>query len=1142
MNDTRSDSTGNDAAAGIEGRHGLLALAIRRPVGVMMVVIALLVFGFEGYRRLPITLLPELSYPTVTVRTAFPGASPEDVEDRISEPIREAVSVLASVTKVTTISRPGQSDVMVEFAWGTPMLYAVGDLREKIDRAFLPPEVEQPLILRYDPSLDPIMTLGLSGKLDSLTLRRIAEDEIKDNDLVTRVEGVAAIKVKGGDEKEILIAIDPTKLASLGLDIRQIASQIGAENLNASAGVLEEGETEYLVRAMNEFRSLDEVARVIIARRNGANIRLQDVAVVTPSARERQVITRINGEPAVLVEVFKQADANLVSLATRLKAALLGTNKQRTYLAKHGRTFKPSKKAKEKKKKSKNDGKKKSHGGRHGHGGAIFKERQHHVEMTNFVAAKLPESTTLSLLTDPSHYIENSIQEVLESALVGGILAVLVLFLFLRQAKPTLLISIAIPLSLIITFAPLQTAGVSLNVMSLGGLALGVGMLVDTSIVVLESITRCREEGDSLITSAFRGVQEVSSAVIASTATTVAVFLPIVFVDGIAGQLFRDQSLAVVFSLLVSLLVSLFLLPMLASRGKDTHAEASTQLAAYADGSRPGILTRAFVSIRRARLTLFAKAARLGGAIASVPLAIFHVIYSPLERLYPAALRGALALRYLVLLVAFASLGLAVWRLPHLGSEVLPEVHQGEFQVLAFLARDVDVNKTDRVFKPIEHAIRELPSVARTFLTVGVDPEELRSSEEGQHSARIHVVLAPTNDVEALEETARTSIRQILAAHPAILSSRFQTPTLFTISTPVSVEVLGHNLANLRVATRAVLERLSTLPELRDVRSTLGRGNTEVVIHFDRERLAVAGLEIGEAARRLSAMVQGEVATRYPEREKKIDMRVRLDPDDLRSVQQLARLDIAKEGTSPILLNSVAKLRLLEGPSEIRRLGGRRGAEVQGTVSGLDVGRVQQEVAAALSDLELPDGIELRLGGQKEEMERSTKSMIQALLLAIFLVYVVMAAQFESLLQPLVILFTVPLGIVGVVLTLDVLAIPLSVVVFLGGIMLAGIVVNNAIVLVDRMNQERDAGKSVMQAIRDGAQVRLRPVLMTTMTTVLGLLPLTGWISLSMFGGSGEGVELRAPMAITVIAGLVFSTLLTLFVIPVGYSFVVRDR
>ncbi len=1107
-------------------RKGLLALAIRRPIGVTMILLALLVFGLVGYKDLPITLLPDLSYPTVTIRTGMEGAGPEDIEERISEPIREAVSVLGSVVRTTSMSRAGRSDVLVEFAWGTPMVHAVADIREKLDRVFLPEEADEPLVLRYDPSLDPIMVLGLSGEMGLRELRMLAEDEIERE--LAEIDGVAAVKIKGGEEREILIAVDPDLLAGIGLDIATVASRLRAENMNASAGVLEEGETEYLVRALNEFRSLEEIRNLIVDRRGGRPIRLSEIARVSSGSKDVEVITRIDGKPAVLIEVFKEAEANLVGLAARLRARSFGTEEQLAFVAR----LRSGAEAR-----SPEDGK---GGKRRGGRRAFLKKR-----MTDFIAYRLPKGVGMTLLSDPSRYIEGSIAEVLGSAVLGGLLAVFVLYLFLRSARPTFLISLSIPVSLIITFAPLKMYGVTLNIMSLGGLALGVGMLVDTSIVVLESITRCREEGDGLLESAFRGVREVSTAVVASTATTIAVFLPIVFVEGVAGQLFRDQALAVVCSLGVSLFVALFVLPMLASRGGDGAAPSDP--GAEETPREAGLVSRsagALVAFLGHSFRGFA------GVLASLfhfgflpLLLLFERTYRPIERAYPGLLGAALRARAAVLLLAAAALGAALYRIPSLGAEVLPQVHQGEFEVLVFLPRDVDVENTDRTLRPIERAIRAFPEVERTYLVCGVGREELRGPEEGRHSGRIRVILDPGLDPVTAEERTRKRIRGILEEVPEILDFRFQTPTLFTMRTPVSVEVLGHDLRTLKRIADEVALRMRALPSLRDVRSSLSRGNTEIVIRFDREKLSSLGLEIGEVADRMQAMVRGEVPTRYTDREKKIDMRVRLDPEELHGIDRLRKLDLGIDGKAPIPLESIAEIRLKEGPSEIRRLGGRRGVEIEATLEGFSLSAAQREVEEAVFGLDVPPGFEIRLGGQKEEMERSGSGMAQALALAIFLVYVIMAAQFESLVQPLVILFSVPLAVVGVVPALDLLGLPISVVVFLGAIMLAGIVVNNAIVMIDRMNQERAAGKDLMSAVRDGAAVRLRPVLMTTTTTVLGLLPLSGWLpSLPYLGAAGEGVELRAPMAVTVIAGLLSSTLLTLFVIPVLYSFLAGKR
>lgn len=1120
--------------------RGLIALAIARPVGVTMITIALLVLGFVGYARLPVQLLPDLSYPTVTIRTTWEGASPEDLDDRISEPIREAVSVLGKVIRTTTISRTGQSDVLIEFEWGTPMIHAVSDIREKLDRVFLPSDAGKPLILRYDPSLDPTLVFGLSGARRPSVLREIAEDELERE--IGEIEGVAAVKVKGGDEREVLIALDPVRLQALGLDINAIAQRIGAENLNSSAGLLEEGQTEYLVRALNEYRSLDEIRSLVIERRGMVNLYLKDVADVRETIKEKNVITRIDGKPCVLIEVFKEADANLVSLADRVKARVLGTPSQRrqarAYLEKKRKkeagyllaAEKTPKENYEKPKEGKGGQEKSGHGKRWGGKKDL---------PPDYIAFRLPKDLHLKLLSDPSRYISNSISEVKSSALFGGLLAILVLFLFLRSFRTTLLIGIAIPVSLILTFAPLYLEGVTLNLMSLGGLALGIGMLVDTSIVVLESIQRCREEGDSLRAAALRGTKEVANAVTASTLTTVAVFMPIVFVEGISGQLFKDQALAVVFSLLASLLVALFLLPVYAARGGETGQGA---LPPPPPTSRFGRLVQALTLpfLRLGRLGI-AGLVQLFQLLVALPLRIFQWGWVRIEGAYPPLLRGALRLRVPILLVSLLLLFFSVQSAASLGSEVLPEVHQGEFELQVFLSRDVDVTTTDRVLQPIEKRIAELPGVARTFLTSGVGADELRGSEEGRHSARLRVVLAPNRDQAREEIRVKALCRSILEEEPRVQAYRFQNPSIFTFRQPIEVEVLGFDLLALRQAAEKVMERLQGIPNLSDLRSTLARGNTELRIRFDREKLAQAGIDITTAAKGLAAQVQGEVPTRFSERDKKIDIRVRLDPEQIQGIQSLRNLNLSSKGDAPVLLSTVAQLGLREGPSEVRRIGGRRGATVSGQVQGLAMSSVQAKVEEALAGMELPPGIELRMGSQKEAMEKSSNSMLGALLLAIFLVYVVMAAQFESLLQPLIILFTVPMAAIGVLFSLALLHIPLSVVVFLGAIMLAGIVVNNAIVLIDRINQEREAGKETYTAIVDGCRVRLRPVLMTTLTTVLGLLPLTGWLPLQgLFGTSGEGTELRGPMAVTVITGLVSATLLTLILVPIVYSFLPR--
>ena len=479
-------------------------------------------------------------------------------------------------------------------------------------------------------------------------------------------------------------------------------------------------------------------------------------------------------------------------------------------------------------------------------------------------------------------------------------------------------------------------------------------------------------------------------------------------------------------------------------------------------------------------------------------------------------------------------LGLASWRATHLGNELLPEVRQGEFFLDSFLPRDATVERTDQVMREIEASVGQLAEVDKTFLASGVDKQELNDSDQGEHSSRILITLRPTGDRVAQEQRVRDAIREVLRQQPDVQSFRFARPSVLAFNAPVVIEIFGRDVLQLRKVSERIKELMETVPGLRDVRSTLQRGNTEIAIRFDRDKLAALGLETRAVTAMIQNKVQGDIPTLFAERERKIDMMVRLDRGELHTITQLLAVNVNPKGNPPMPLGSIASLHRKEGPSEIRRIGNLRGAEVHATLSGFDLGSSQERLELALADFDLPKGVSARLGGQKEEKDESLHSLTMALLLAIFLVYVVMASQFENMVQPFIILLTLPLALVGVVFTLELLGIPLSVVVFLGGIVLAGIVVNNAIILIDQINHLRSAGKAKLAAIIEGAQIRLRPVLMTTATTVLGLLPLTGWI------GGGEGLELRAPMAIVVISGLTVSTLLTLLIIPVVYSIVDR--
>ncbi len=1137
-------SAGIDVAA-LARKMDFYRVTTARPVAVLMVFLAALVFGAFSIRLLPLNLMPDISYPKLTVRTEYPGAAPAEVEDNVSRSLEELLGVVTGLTRIESISRAGASDVVLEFAWDTDMDEASQDVLEKLDvvRPNLPDGVEQPLILRYDPTLDPVLTLSITGEGERYEgdaglklLRRLADREVRR--MLEPVEGVAAVKVKGGLEEEIQVELDEGQLRRTGIGVKTITDRLAAENVNLAGGTMRDGRTRYLVRTVNEFRDLEDIRGIVIVRRSDRDVRLADLATVRSGFRDRDVITRVDGHEAVEIEVYKEADANIVEMAERVRERVgtkLGPRLEQDY------------------------------------GAAI------------------------SVAADRSRFIQSSIDEVRDTAVVGGGLAVLILFLFLRDLRATLVVGISIPVSVLMTFAPLNLVGVSLNIMSLGGLALGVGMLVDNSIVVLESIDRCRAEGDDLVRATVRGTAEVGGAVVASTLTTVAVFFPMVFVEGIAGQMFGDLGLAVVFSLLASLAVALFLVPMLASRRRLTDIAAGvatgdtggigralgraliswnslTELVAALRGvvRRPlSAVLLPYVLVRFALHLIFdiigkvllVSAVAVTTVVAGVGWLLargFMLLASPLlwvfgrgitaiERGYPLLIRWSLRNRAIIYGGFAASMVFMVWGAGRLDTELVPELHQGEFTVELGLPIGTPLRVTDAQVAPLEQAMTaEIPHLRALTATIGSERDSTDSAERGEHTTRVRIDLdtgtpptmiealgrgGATAQAEALEAEAREAVRKVLAGVPD-LRVNITRPALFSFKAPVEVEVRGLDLDELRAATEAVAARLSDLEGLYDVESSIHPGSPEVHIVYDRDKLTRAGLELRTVAELVRDKVQGTESTSLRRNDRKVPIRVRLSGIREASVDELRDLVVNPGGTHPIPLSAVAQIEVGRGPNEIRRVGQQRVGLVTANVEGAGLGSISERINAATRELALPAGIDTAITGQSQEWETSSGSLWLALGLSIFLVYVIMAAQFESLIYPFIILFSIPLALVGVIGALLLLDMPLSIVVFLGAILLAGIVVNNAIVLVDYVGQLKARGHSTEDALELAGSVRLRPILMTTLTTVLGLIP--------MALGLGDGAEIRMPMAVTVIAGLSLSTLLTLVVIPTLYAGVDR--
>jgi len=1134
--------------------QGRTSFATSRPVAILVVFLAAFVFGVLSLFRLPLTLMPELTYPTLTVRTEYAGAAPEEVENDVSRPIEEELGVIGGLRRIHSVSRAGISDVALEFAWDVDIDDVTQEVLERLDRVMLPQETERPLILHYDPQLDPVLELSLTGVGERFEgeeglrrLRRIAELEVKRQ--IEPVKGVAAARVRGGLEEEIHVLLEEEQLRRTGLSIEQVIERLRQENVNLAGGTLKEGRTEYLVRTLNEYADVSEIGDTVVALFEGREIRVRDLGRVERTHKDREIATRTDGGESVQIEVFKEGDANVVRLAHDIRALLGETDPAALAAAASARPGK--------------DG---------GTGG----------DAPGGLAAGLYESegAILQISADRSVFIEESIREVRSTAVFGGILAVFVLYVFLRRAVPTAIVAVSIPISLAITFAPMHMLGVSLNIMSLGGLALGVGMLVDSSIVVLESISRCREEGDDVETAAVRGTAEVKGAVFASTLTSIAVFAPMVFVEGIAGQAFGDLGLAVVVSLLASVAVALYFIPMLAALGKRGPASADP---GETDPASPRI--RAFWrDLRRFRTpaTVIADARRLRGwgwatviapvylllrlvfgtiaelvgkillgailALAALfglggrafgrwvlrpilwlPVRGFQAVLDVSLRTYPALLRRMLGRPGLVT-VAMAACLWGTWEMgTRLGSELLPEVHQGEFTVEVALPVGTPIERTDAILTPVERAILdEAGSIRSLLLTLGYDSATSQRSDEGEHTARFKVLLDDDARGAEREEAVIARLRQRFAAIPD-LDVRVVRPVLFSTRTPIEVEIRGDRLRDLKDVADRARTLLHGLPELADVESTLRAGAPEVQIIYDRERLARYGLDLGGVARLVRDKVKGFEATRYNLKDRRIPIVVRLALDDRETVDEIRDIDVNPGGERPIPLSAVARVALGEGPSEVRRVDGQRVAVLQANIASGSLSDAVERIDETLrAGIAWPAGMDFAISGQNEEWQRSRSSLWLALGLSIFLVYVIMAAQFESLVHPFVIMLTIPMAFVGSLAALHLLGMTLSIVVFLGMIMLAGIVVNNAIVLVDYINRLRARGLGLHDAIVEAGRVRLRPILMTTATTVLGLLP--------MALGLGEGAELRTPMAVTVITGLISSTVLTLLLIPTLYA------
>jgi HAE1 family hydrophobic/amphiphilic exporter-1 len=1043
--------------------------SIQRPVTVFMVTLGVVIFGLVAAGRLAVELLPDLSYPSLTIRTDLPDAAPEDVEQFVTRPVEEGVGVVPGLSRMHSISRPGQSEVTLEFSSGSRMDLASLAVREKLDLVVLPREAKRPAILRFDPSLDPILRLRFSGGENLQRLRRIADRTIKSE--LEGVPGVAAVRVAGGEEEEIQVEVDASRLSSVGMSISAVTERLAEENVNLAGGSLTEGQSEYLIRATNQFLQPAEIADVILAVRPDGVIRVSDVATVRRGAKDREVVARVDGKEAVEISIYKEGDANTVTVARAVKRRL---------------------------------------------------DR-----------LQLPRETKVVTVADQARFIESAINDVVAAAWQGALLSVLVIFAFLREMRSTLVITLSIPISVLATFVIMYRFGLSLNVMSLGGLALAVGMVVDNSIVVLESIYQKRAEGLEPVRAALEGTRTVAMAVTASTLTAVAVFFPLIFVEGLAGQLIRDQALTISFSMLASLAVAVTLVPTLTALGMKRHPTAipAEVSATLAKPSRAGAVVRwtLFVFLFLPRLAV-AGLQRLGTWTAPWVdrlLRPFEASFNALMTWYPPALRRVLDRRRQVLALSALAFVASVVVGLMLPRDLFPAFTQGEFHFNVRLPEGTALHVTDQTLQRLGQRIGEDPRVRFVYVSAGqTDLSAFAGSAREANRGQIAVVMKKATDRRGENEVA-DRLREAMGSVPGLVYD-FERPALLTFKNPVEVEIYAYNLDTLRVVAQVVAERVTTIDGLEDVESSLRLGDPEVQVTFDRQRLASLQLDPAQASRLVRNAVQGEAATQFSDLDRKIDVRVRANESHRGVVADLAELEVGRNQGRSVPLGAVARVRVERGPGEVRRIAQQRAAVVTANLRGRDLTSASNAIEASLAGLPAVPGTRVVLSGQNEELASSFASLRFALLLAIFLVYLVMASQFESLLHPFVIMFTLPLGVVGVVLSLVLTFTSVSVMVLIGLIILAGIVVSNGIVLVDYANQLRAEGRSKIDALVEAGTVRMRPILMTALTTILGVLPMAFTF--------GEGAEMRAPLAITLIGGLTGATILTLFVIPAVYA------
>jgi len=1013
---------------------------VERPILTFVVFLIVIILGTVSLSRLSIDLMPEITYPTISVVTSYGNVGPEEMEELVTRPIEEALAAVQGVEEINSTSSEGRSMVRVAFDWGTDLDVASNDVRDRIDRVLgrLPEDIERPMIRKFDVSATPIMAIGVSSDMNPLDLRELVEQQVKYQ--LERVPGVASVDVMGGLTRQIRVELKADRLNALGLSTDAIVAALSSDNQNLPAGIYETGNFEVLLRTTGEFRSIEEIRNTVIAMRDGTPIRLRDAADVIDSSEEVRQIVRIDGKPSVRVGITKQSGANTVKTAEAVKAEMKNINRD------------------------------------------------------------LPQLRLTSLF-DTSKYIRDSINNVTESLIIGGILAILILFLFLRNVSSTAIIATAIPISVLATFGLMYFGGFTLNIMTLGGLALGIGMLVDASIVVIENIYRHREGGEGVRESTIEGTGEVTSAITASVLTHVVVFFPVVFMAGISGIMFKQLAYVVSFSLLCSLVVALTLVPMLASR---------------------------FMHYRRGNHSADTWLQKIYAAS--------EVTFKRIESRYADMLAWALGHKRTVLISTGALFAASLALLPLIGVELMPSTDEGEVTVDIEMAIGSRLAITDEATQVVENAVRqEVPEMTSMLTRVGGGGY----GASGSYTAEVELTLLPRSERTRSSEDIANALRRSLSAIPGMSIRTDAGGGLFLLrmgqggGNSVEVEIRGYDLAVARDLAARVEQIVRDVPGITYTRISRQEGSPEQIVHIDRQKAADLGLSVARIGEALETAVGGSQASYYREGGREYAIFVRLGEDDRRNLDNLLNLAVVNNEGEPVILRNVVTTTAQEGPSRLERKDQERIVTVDADFTGRDMGSVISDIRGRLRSVPVPRDFAITFGSDYEEQQKAFRELLFGLVIAVMLIYLVMAGQFESLRDPFVILFSIPMGVIGVALTMILTGTIFSMQAFIGCIMLTGIVVSNAILLVDYTNRLRKHhGMEMVEAVKLAGSRRLRPILMTTATTVLGLFPLSL--------GLGEGGEAQAPLARVVIGGLISSTLITLVLVPVVYSILER--